>query len=135
VDFSPDVVAEGQRQLKKLVAQGRLTLLVADVTDLPLRDALVHKVVTTNTVYFWPDLVAGFRSIRRVMAPEGEISVGFSGKAKMEEFGGITEHGFEKPDAEEVCAAMARAGLLDARAHALAGRRTQGDFVVVARKR
>ncbi len=134
VDFSPDVIAQGQRRLKNLVAQGRLTLLVADVTDLPLRDALVDKVVTTNTVYFWPDMVAGFRSIRRVMAAGGEISVGFSGKAKMEEFGAVTDHGFEKPDAEEVLAAVERAGLLDARAHVLGGRRTQGDFVVTAKK-
>jgi ubiquinone/menaquinone biosynthesis C-methylase UbiE len=134
VDFSPDMVARGHRALSDLCAEGRLNLVTADVTDLPLRDSLVDAIITTNTIYFWPDLDAALRELSRVLAPGGRIAFGYSGRTKMEGFGNITRHGFttfEPPDLERP---LDDAGFISVETIPLSGELTTGDYVTVARR-
>ncbi len=132
VDFSPDMVAAGQRSLADLIASGRLNLITADVAALPLRDASIDAVCTTNTIYFWPDLDAALRELRRVVAPGGRVAFGFTGRAKMERFDDITQHGFRKLEPEELESALSAAGWSGVRTAALHGKVTRGDYVTLA---
>jgi ubiquinone/menaquinone biosynthesis C-methylase UbiE len=134
VDLSPDVVATGQRRLRRLVERGRLTLLVADVEDLPLRDGLVSSASTINTIYFWSCPDRALRSLHRVLAPGGRLAIGFSGADKMRSFDPITQHGFQLYEPGDVEALLGGAGFSDVSVTPGAGRRTRGDFVVVARR-
>ncbi len=132
VDFSADVVAQGQSALRDLIASGRLNLLSADVLDLPLAAGLFSKIVTSNTIYFWPDLPSALSSLARVLAPGGRLVIGFSGKEKLDQYGSVTDHGFTKRSDTEVVAASREAGFNRVTARALSQGRAQGDFVVVA---
>lgn len=133
VDFSPDVVIAASKRLQALVASGRLGLLTGDVTDLPLKDGLVDAICTTNTIYFWPELSAGLRELRRVLAPGGRLAVGYSGRDKMGRFHNITQHGFRTFEPQDLERPLLDAGFSDVRTRALHGRVTEGDYVTVAR--
>lgn len=134
IDFSPDMVAQGQRSLAQLVASGRLNLITADVAALPLRDASIDAVCTTNTIYFWPDLPAALRELQRVVTPMGQVAFGYSGRAKMMRFNNITQHGFRMYEPDELESALDATGWQSIRSTALTGKVTQGDYVTVACK-
>lgn len=134
IDFSPDMVAAGHRSMGTLIARGRLNLLTADVAALPLRDGAIDAVCTTNTIYFWPDLHAALVELRRVVAPKGRIAFGYTGRAKMQRFNDITQHGFRMFEPAELESALTTAGWTDIRTLPLQGKVTRGDYVTVAAK-
>jgi len=120
------------RRLAPLIIAGRLNLLTADVADLPLRDALVNAICTTNTVYFWPDPPGALASLRRVLAAGGRLALGYSGAGKMREFDRITQHGFTLYEPERVELLLRDAGFRDIRTTAHSGKITQGDYTTTA---
>lgn len=111
-------------------AELRLELGVAEA--LPFDDASCDVVASTNTVYFWSDLARVFSELRRVLAPGGVLTVGFSSAAKLRGFGTITRHGFHFHDERELAAAAAGAGFASVRLVELHGRATEGDLVLRA---
>ena len=44
---------------------------------LPYGDATFDRVLTVHTIYFWPDPVAAFREVRRVIRPGGRFVLVF----------------------------------------------------------
>ena len=75
VDISPLSVRASLNYNKKAVRQGRIKVLQASVEKLPFADAQFQVVTASETVYFWPDLVANFREVARVLAPGGLFMV------------------------------------------------------------
>ncbi|MET0388652.1 MAG: class I SAM-dependent methyltransferase, partial [Polyangiales bacterium] len=57
IDYSGDMVVFAAQKLAPLIQAGRLNLLCGDATTLPLTAAMVSKVCSTNTLYFWPNPV------------------------------------------------------------------------------
>ncbi len=133
-DFSPDMVARAHRALGDLCAAGRLDLFAADVTRMPLRDALVDAIITTNTIYFWPDLPGALGELWRILAPQGRIAFGYSGRDKMASFSNITRHGFETFEPADLERPLANAGFERIETLALDGELTRGDYVTIARR-
>ncbi|MCW3011608.1 MAG: class SAM-dependent methyltransferase [Solirubrobacterales bacterium] len=76
VDRAHDMVDAARAKHHEDVEAGRLTVLVAEVEDLPLEDASLDRVLTINTVYFWRSLDAGLSELRRVLAPGGTLVIG-----------------------------------------------------------
>lgn len=134
VDFSADVVLAGTRVFRKQIAAGRLNLICADVAELPLRDGLVQAICSTNTIYFWPDPLRGLRSLRRVLSPQGRLALGFSGAAKMRDYGQLTTHGFTLYEPDRVEALLREAGFSTVEVQAQHGRTSRGDYVCLARR-
>jgi arsenite methyltransferase len=132
VDFSADVVVAGMETFRKPIAAGRLSLLCADVADLPLRDGLFRAICSTNTIYFWPEPLAALRSLRRVLGSEGRLALGFSGPAKMQGYGQLTTHGFTLYEPEAVEALLSEAGFARIETLPQGGRFSSGDFVCLA---
>jgi SAM-dependent methyltransferase len=132
VDFSADVVLAASSTLRKPIAAGRLNVICADVADLPLRDGLVQAICTTNTIYFWPDPLAGLRSLRRVLSQGGRLALGFSGAGKMRDFGKVTTHGFTIYEPERVESLMREAGFSQVQTLAQHGKLSRGDYVCLA---
>jgi SAM-dependent methyltransferase len=73
VDRAEDMVAAARTQFAEAVAAGRLEVHLGDVRQLPLDDASVDRLLTVNTVYFWPDLGAAFAELHRVLVPGGRL--------------------------------------------------------------
>lgn len=134
LDRSADMIEAVGRTLAEPIARGQLSLALGDVTALPYADASLDKLLTTNTVYFWPDLSAGLRECVRVLSPGGRIAIGISGAQKMREYGNVTRHGFTFFEGPELAGELAALGLEHTRAIPLHGLRSYGDRVIVGDK-
>jgi ubiquinone/menaquinone biosynthesis C-methylase UbiE len=75
IDRAEEMVAAARARFSDAVADGRLELHQGDVERLPLVDGAVDRLLTVNTVYFWPDLGAAFAEVRRVLTPGGRLVV------------------------------------------------------------
>jgi arsenite methyltransferase len=83
VDRSADAVGWASSRFARHVASGRADFREGHVEALPYESAAFGKVCTVNTVYFWKSLEAGFAEIRRVLAGDGRVVVGFLPKERM----------------------------------------------------
>lgn len=75
VDFSPTSVDASRRRNAALVASGRVAIQSASVVALPFPDASFDLVTAVETHYYWPDLRANLREVRRVIKPGGEVAI------------------------------------------------------------
>jgi arsenite methyltransferase len=111
IDRADDMVAAARARFADAVAAGRLELHAGDVARLPLADGAVDRVLTVNTVYFWSDLAAAFREVRRVLAPGGRLVVAIRDRAVMRRLD-PTVFTLRSPD--DLAAALRDAGFAEA---------------------
>jgi len=104
LDVSRVMLDRARRKHRRPVADGRLVLHEASMTDLPLVDAAM----TVNTIYFVPDEV--FTELARVLSPAGRLVLGFGDPMAMAREP-VTAHGFRIRPVAEVEAALTTAGL------------------------
>ena len=83
-DRADDMVAAAKRRHADEIAAGRLRLDAGDIYELPYDDEAFDRVLTVNTVYFWPDLHGALEEIRRVMAPDSELVIGIRDPSVMQ---------------------------------------------------
>jgi arsenite methyltransferase len=107
VDRAEDMVAAAASRHRADVEAGRLAVHAGDVTALPLGDAAVDRVLTVNTVYFWPDLAPALRELHRVLAPGGRVVIGIRDGSVMER---VDPAIFTLRPAHEIAAALEAAG-------------------------
>lgn len=74
LDFSAESVAYSKKTNAAFLGKRR-TIHQGDVAALPYSDRTLDYVTAFETVYFWPDLDAGFREIRRVLKPGGLLLI------------------------------------------------------------
>ena len=70
-DISPLAIETATALNEDLVRKGRMRFLLCGVPDLPFADGAFDTVFSVESLYFWPDQVAGLKEIRRVLAPGG----------------------------------------------------------------
>ena len=75
VDFSETSVASSRRTNRRLIEAGRVDIRQSPVSRLPFADATFDLVTAIETHYYWPDLPADLREIRRVLKPGGTFVV------------------------------------------------------------
>jgi ubiquinone/menaquinone biosynthesis C-methylase UbiE len=109
VDFSPEMVARASQRIRRLGLDSRVKIHLGDGARLPFRDASFNRILTVNTIYFWPDLAAGLKEIARTSKPGGRLAIGMRSRACMAPWS-FTNYGFTLYDPDEVAAAMAAAG-------------------------
>jgi arsenite methyltransferase len=76
VDRAQDMVDAAEHHHSAAVSAGRLLLKSGEVQQLPLPDAAVDRILSVNTIYFWPDLTTAFAELLRVLAPGGRLVLG-----------------------------------------------------------
>lgn len=114
VDFSADVVRRAEQRFRKEIAQGRLVVQLGEVSRLPYSDQSLDRVLTINTIYFWPDTLQGLGEIRRVLKDGGRAAVGIRSKEKMERYT-VSQHGFRLFSADDLTELMRQTGFRDLR--------------------
>ncbi len=72
-DISPLAVETATALNEAFVKSGRMRFLLCGVPDLPFADGAFDMVISVESLYFWPDQLAGLREIRRVLAPGGHF--------------------------------------------------------------
>jgi ubiquinone/menaquinone biosynthesis C-methylase UbiE len=107
IDRAEDMVAAAQTRFADAVTAGRLQLHQGEVGHLPLDDGAVDRILTVNTVYFWPDLAAAFGEVRRVLAPGGRLVVAIRDMKVMRRLDSTV---FSLRSPEEVAAALSDVG-------------------------
>ncbi len=112
VDFSPDMVRATERRFCRQIAQGRVNVQLGDISRLPFSPETFDRVLTVNTVYFWPDPPRGFSEIRRVLKDGGRAAVSLRSKTKMEKHPPNREI-FRLFEPAEVARLMEEAGFRD----------------------
>jgi SAM-dependent methyltransferase len=125
VDFSPDMVAAGEKRFATLIRGGRLELRCARAEELSYADGRFTKACTVNTVYFWPDPAVPLRELWRVLEPGGRLAVSFSVPAAIQRLP-FTKHGFTLYEPDHVRGRLEDAGFGDVRMVPGTGRR--GDY-------
>ena len=128
IDRAEDMVVGARARFADAVADGRLELHAGDVARLPLPDGAVDRVLTVNTVYFWPDLGAALGEVRRVLAPDGRVVVAIRDMAVMQRLDPAV---FTLRSPDEVAAALRGAGFTEVEVDTPADRKTH---LILARR-
>ena len=75
IDHSADSVAASRNLNRELIAAGRGSIQQGSVSSLPFGDATFDLVTAVETHYYWPNPVADFREVLRVLKPGGRFLV------------------------------------------------------------
>ena len=70
-DVSPLAIETATALNAAHVKSGRMAFHLCGVPDLPFADGAFDTVFSVESLYFWPDALAGLKEIRRVLAPGG----------------------------------------------------------------
>ena len=111
IDRAGDMVAAARARHADEVAAGRLELHEGDVARLPLADGAVDRILTVNTVYFWPDLAAALGELHRVLAPNGRVVLAIRDMKVMQQ---VDHTVFMLRSPDELATALQTAGFTDA---------------------
>ena len=74
IDYS-EVSVQKSSELNREFLGTRCFIRQADVTALPFKDDEFDLITAVETVYFWPEIEAGFREIHRVLKPSGTFAI------------------------------------------------------------
>jgi len=108
IEISQPMIKRAQRRFRAGLAAGRIDVREASVAAIPFDDRTFSKVVTINTMHFWPDALTGCREIARVLKPGGLFVLGVRPKDYLQRIN-FTEHGFTAFDDDEVRAILSAA--------------------------
>ena len=75
IDYSPASVATARRTNAARIASGRVDVRLGTVSALPFDADMFDLVTAVETHYYWPDLSADVREIRRVLRPGGTLAI------------------------------------------------------------
>lgn len=111
VEVSTSMLARANRTFAHDLNERRLLLHRGSISQLPLADASLDAAITTNTLYFVPDLTAALGELARVLKPSGRVVVGIGDPEQMAN-DPVCAHGFRLRPVSDVVAGMAHAGLV-----------------------
>jgi ubiquinone/menaquinone biosynthesis C-methylase UbiE len=75
VDSSELMVRQARQRNAAKVQSGQVLLTMGSVSALPYEGGSFDKVVTVNSIHFWPDMVQGLREVGRVLRAGGRLVI------------------------------------------------------------
>jgi arsenite methyltransferase len=129
LDPSPEMVRAAERRFASWIAEGRMAVRRGEAGAIPWADAELDRVLSVNSMFYWPDPARGAREIRRVLRPGGLLVLGLRDKTAADKIG-IGRLGYWSPAEEDIKALLVDAGFdrLSAQSHSDGVR---GDFIVL----
>ncbi len=109
VEMSETMLTEAQRRFSDFIARGRLRLYSGRMESLPLEDSALDAIISTNTIYFVPDLAAALGELVRVLRPGGRLVLGVGDPDQMSKMP-FTRHGFRLRPIDELVPMIRDAG-------------------------
>ena len=92
-DFAPDMVSEALAINAEMVTTGRAAFVEADAAHLPFADGAFDRILTCNTLYFYPDPAKVLAEYHRVLATNGWLVLAIRSEDTMKHMP-FTQHGF-----------------------------------------
>ncbi|WP_431237177.1 class I SAM-dependent methyltransferase [Mycolicibacterium aichiense] len=109
VEMSETMLADARHRFADAISRGRLRLYAGRMERLPLDDSALDAIISTNTVYFVPDLAAALAELARVLRPGGRLVLGVGDPEQMTKMP-FTRHGFRLRPIDELISAIRAAG-------------------------
>jgi ubiquinone/menaquinone biosynthesis C-methylase UbiE len=75
MDYSPDMVKYSKKVNKKLIAENRVEIIEGSVETMSFPDDFFDLVTAFETYYFWNNVLAAFKEIKRVLKPNGAFLI------------------------------------------------------------
>jgi SAM-dependent methyltransferase len=110
VDVSRTAIDRAARRHRHQVANDRLALHLASMTQLPLEDDALDGAISVNTIYLIEELDRALAELGRVTKPAGRIVIGLGDPDAMARMP-VTRHGFRLRPVAEVLGVAREAGL------------------------
>ncbi len=104
-DFSELMVEQANKRNDEFIKSGQAKFFLANADKLPLEDKTFDKVFTINTLYFWEDPQTVLAEIRRVLKPNGELTIAVRPKSLMQQYP-FTKYGFNMFDKADLLQLM-----------------------------
>ena len=112
VDASPSLVYGAQKRFSNRKAENRPVLHNSSAESLPLPDQSVDKVVSVNSMFYWPDAAAGLAELRRVLVDGGKLVLCLTKKESLEGTG-FQDHGLRLFTRDEIDSLLTAAVFCD----------------------
>jgi arsenite methyltransferase len=109
LDLSAEMVLAAERRFKSSITAGRLVVRQGGVESIPWPDSEFDRVLTVNSLPYWPDPARGVGEIWRVLRPGGTLVLGLRNKAAMDKLR-IERLGFWSPSVSEIESLFTAAG-------------------------
>ena len=93
IDISDAMLKRGRKKFSKLISQGKVELSEGSASQIPYEDGFFDKISAVNSIYFWPDPIAGLKEVHRVLKNGGVFILGVFPKEWLEKLP-FTRHGF-----------------------------------------
>ena len=113
LDFSSTMCKKARASIRRHPAREKAQLEFGDAAGQPFADASFDTLFAVNVVYFWKDLSAVFKELRRVLRPGGRAVLYFSDAACLKEMPIADESVFNYYDSEYIVDALRAAGFTD----------------------
>ena len=91
VDFSTDMVEEASQLNAPAVQAGKAHFVYGTTTVIPYNDQLFDRILTVNTLYFWPDPAEGLQELYRMLEPGGLLVLAIRSEESMRHFAFVNE--------------------------------------------
>jgi SAM-dependent methyltransferase len=75
IDYSAASVAVARRTNAQAISAGRVDIRVGSVSSMPYADGSFDVVTAVETHYYWPNLTADLREVRRVLRRGGRVAI------------------------------------------------------------
>ncbi|WP_437302312.1 class I SAM-dependent methyltransferase [Sorangium sp. So ce388] len=110
LEMSRTMVEQAAKKYARNIGDGKLEVKEGVVDRMGFGDGQFDRILTVNTVYFWPNLGTGFKEIARVLKPGGKVGLGYRSKQTVLSLG-YEKHGVNAISESDVEAAAREAGL------------------------
>nr|WIF20042.1 DisF427 [Sorangium cellulosum] len=110
LEMSRTMVEQAAKKYARNIDDGKLEVKEGVVDRMGFSDGQFDRILTVNTVYFWPNLGTGFKEIARVLKPGGKVGLGYRSKQTVLSLG-YEKHGVNAISESDVESAAREAGL------------------------
>ena len=83
IDFSEKMCEEALKSNKDFIVSKKIQISCQDSLNLSFNINSFDKVVTINTIYFWPQVEPQLKEINRVLKTGGQLVIGYRPKKSM----------------------------------------------------
>lgn len=112
MELSTSAIRRARRRFRSEIDDGLLAVHEGTLQASPLPDDSLDALISTNTVYFVPDLAPVRDELVRLTSPGGRIVLGIADPAKMREIG-MPLHGFTLRPVDQIAETMTTTSALE----------------------
>jgi ubiquinone/menaquinone biosynthesis C-methylase UbiE len=100
VEISDAMLRRGRGKFSGSISEGKVELRKGSASNITYQDSFFDKACAVNSIYFWPDPVAGLKEIYRVLKNGGVFVLSVAPEEQLEKYP-PARHGFAiYPDAQ-----------------------------------